>query len=151
MNCAPSAGAWKPWSVRRSDRPAMTDAVRIDKWLWAARFFKTRTLARDAVRGGHVAVNGQRCKPARDVTAGDRLRITRGQVVFEIEVLAVAETRGPATRARALYAESEESRRRRTEEAARRRAERASAPVPDGRPDKRQRRALQRLRQRGDK
>lgn len=128
----------------------MTDApVRVDKWLWAARFFRTRTLARDAVRGGHVDINGQRCKPAREVRAGDKLRITRGEVVFEVEVAEVSGRRGPAVQARALYTETPESERRRTEAAQRRRAERQSAPIPDGRPDKRQRRQLQRFR-RGD-
>lgn len=116
------------------------EAVRIDKWLWAARFFKTRSLAQAAVRGGHVSINGQGCKPARTVTVGDRLRVTRGEVLFEIEVRALSDRRGPAPQARELYEESEASRRRREERAEQRRL---SGPVDAGRrPDKRDRRRL---------
>ena len=78
------------------------DAVRIDKWLWAARFFKTRSLASQAVSGGHVDVNGSRVKPARAVQAGDLLAIRRDQVEWTVQVLAVSDRRGPATVARTL-------------------------------------------------
>jgi ribosome-associated heat shock protein Hsp15 len=118
----------------------MTDTVRIDKWLWAARFFKTRSLAQQAVRGGHVEINGHVCKPARAVAVGDRLRITRGEVVFEVIVEALADRRGPAGRARLLYAESEESAARRAQRAEEQRLRRQAAPA--GRPDKRERRRL---------
>ena len=118
----------------------MTDTVRIDKWLWAARFFKTRSLAQQAVRGGHVEINGHACKPARTVAVGDRLRITRGEVVFEVTVEGLADRRGPASRAQALYAESEESTKRRAQRAEEKRLSRQTAP--SGRPDKRERRRL---------
>ncbi|MGK7296970.1 MAG: RNA-binding S4 domain-containing protein [Candidatus Wenzhouxiangella sp. M2_3B_020] len=119
---------------------SMTDSVRIDKWLWAARFFKTRSLAQQAVRGGHVEINGHACKPARTVAVGDRLRITRGEVVFEITVEALADRRGSASRAQARYAASEESAERRARRAEEKRLSRQAAPA--GRPDKRERRRL---------
>lgn len=118
----------------------MTESVRIDKWLWAARFFKTRSLAQRAVRGGHVEINGHACKPARAVAVGDRLRITRGETVFEVAVEGLAERRGPASRAQALYAENEESAARRAQRAEEKRFSREAAP--SGRPDKRERRRL---------
>lgn len=119
------------------------DSVRIDKWLWAARFFKTRSLAQAAVRGGHVAINGQGCKPARSVVVGDRLRITRGEVVFEVVVAGLADRRGPAPEARRLYEETEASRERREARAEQRRL---GAQVDAGRrPDKRDRRRLRRF------
>jgi ribosome-associated heat shock protein Hsp15 len=85
------------------------DKVRIDKWLWAARFFKTRSLAAQAVNGGKVHLGGERIKPARLVKAGDELRIQRGEEQFEVLVLGVAERRGPAKVARLLYEETEAS------------------------------------------
>lgn len=119
------------------------DSVRIDKWLWAARFFKTRSLAQTAVRGGHVEVNRHTCKPARSVAVGDRLRIVRGQVQFEVIVRALADRRGPAAAAQALYEETLESVERRQVWAEQRRLSRA--PAPDRRPDKRERRRLRSL------
>ncbi|MCA1765516.1 MAG: RNA-binding S4 domain-containing protein, partial [Desulfobulbaceae bacterium] len=83
--------------------------IRVDKWLWAARFFKTRALAAQAVTGGHVHVNGERVKPARSVKAGDELRITRGNDEFVVSVTALHDRRGPATLARTLYEETEAS------------------------------------------
>ena len=83
--------------------------VRIDKWLWAARFFKTRNMATQAVSGGLVHLNGERIKPSRAVLPGDRLRITRGQIEFDVLVLDLSERRGPAVVARKLYQETEES------------------------------------------
>ena len=80
------------------------DKVRIDKWLWAARFFKTRSLATEAVTGGRVHMDGQRVKPAKDVRVGDRLEITIGEAVFAVEVLGLADKRGPASQAQGLYA-----------------------------------------------
>jgi len=85
------------------------EKVRIDKWLWAARFFKTRSLAAEAVGGGKVQVAGDRVKPARLVKAGDELRIQRGEEQFVVKVVAVAGRRGPATVARLLYEETEAS------------------------------------------
>jgi ribosome-associated heat shock protein Hsp15 len=95
------------------------DRVRIDRWLWAARFFKTRALAQDAVVGGHVRVNGERVKPARDVRADDVIEVRVGEVVRTVVVLGVAERRGPARVAATLYQETAESlaaRARRAEE-----------------------------------
>lgn len=82
---------------------------RLDKWLWAARFFKTRQLAAQAVRGGKVHVNGARCKPAKEITAGDELSISRGPYVFEIRVEGLAAQRQSAKQAQELYTEFEES------------------------------------------
>ena len=121
------------------------DAVRIDRWLWAARFFKTRALASAAVRGGRVHVNGQAAKPAKDVRAGDRLEITAGRTRFVVVVSEVSERRGPPAEAQRLYAETAESRAERERVAEMRRL--APAP-PDlgGRPTKRDRRRFERSR-----
>ena len=86
------------------------DSMRIDKWLWAARFFKTRTLAQDEVGLGRVLLNGQRMKPSRDVRIGDRLEIRRGDEIFKVTVEGLSGQRGPASEAQKLYRESEESR-----------------------------------------
>ena len=88
---------------------AMTDAIRVDKWLWAARLHKTRSLAADAVKGGRVQVNGQRVKPSREVGPGDELEVTIGQVRRTVVVRGVAERRGPAKEAALLYEETPES------------------------------------------
>jgi ribosome-associated heat shock protein Hsp15 len=125
-----------------------TEQVRIDKWLWAARFFKTRSLAAAAVSGGKVHVNGQRVKPARPVKTGDDLSIQREPYQFEVRVLAVSERRGPATVARMLYEESEQSRLKREQTAEQMRLERATGVQYGRRPDKRQRRRLRQLQQR---
>ncbi len=85
------------------------DAMRIDKWLWAARFFKTRTLAQDEVGLGRVLIDGQRMKASRDVRVGDRLTIHRGDETFHVYVEGLSNTRGPATEAQRLYRETEES------------------------------------------
>jgi ribosome-associated heat shock protein Hsp15 len=118
----------------------MTTDARIDKWLWAARFFKTRSLAQQAVRGGRVEINGRACKPARTISVGDRLRITRGETVFELRVDGLGTRRGPASEAQALYTESAESLRRREQAAEQRRLARRAAP--ERRPDKRERRRI---------
>lgn len=122
----------------------MDPAVRLDKWLWAARFFKSRSQARQAVAGGKVHVDGQRVKPAREVRVGDQLEITKGDVQFQVTVDAITERRGPASEAEKLYTESDESvaRRERT-----RAARRQRPPAPEGRPDKHQRRWLQRIKE----
>jgi ribosome-associated heat shock protein Hsp15 len=122
------------------------ERVRIDKWLWAARFFKTRGTATEAVVGGHVHVNGERVKPARDVKVGDRLEIRRGQQRFTVVVTGLAERRGPAAAAAELYEETPESvaeRERRREE--RRLAKPVGADLT-ARPTKRDRRRLDALR-----
>ena len=116
-----------------------THGLRIDKWLWCARFFKSRSLAQQAVEGGHVQVNGERAKASRQVKVGDRLRITRERERFEVEIIGIPERRGPATEARTHYAESAESEAAR---AAVREFNRLTAPVASGRPDKRERRDL---------
>ncbi len=127
---------------------ADADGVRIDRWLWAARFYRSRGLATDAVKGGKVHVNGQRVKPAHGLRAGDRLTLRRGPVRMEIEVLAVSTRRGPATTARQLYAETPASRAAREALEARRRAERLSAlRPPERRPDKKARRQIIRFKQ----
>ena len=121
--------------------------LRIDKWLWCARFFKSRGLAQEAVEGGHVQVNGERVKASRQVRVGDRLRITRERERYEVEVAGIPARRGPATEARQHYRETPES------EAARahaRELDRLSAPASAGRPDKRERRELLRTLKRRD-
>ena len=121
------------------------DSQRLDKWLWVARFFKTRSLAAAAIAGGKVQVAGQRVKPARRVVAGDRLQIRRGPVQWEVVVLGVAGQRRPASEAALLYAESDESRERREREAERRRLEAGERRRRLGRPSKRERREVTRL------
>ncbi len=121
------------------------ERLRVDKWLWAARFFKTRALAQKAVNGGKVHVNGTRIKPAHEVTPGDRLKITKGSTHFEVVVEAISDCRGPARVAEQLYAETEESIERRKREAEIRRMDRLARPVPDRRPDRKDRRRLRKL------
>jgi ribosome-associated heat shock protein Hsp15 len=130
----------------------MTEAkVRIDKWLWAARFFKTRSLATEAVAGGRVHMDGQRVKPAKDVRVGDRLEITIGEMVFAVEVLGLADKRGPASQAQALYEESEESRARRERQRELRRMAPPLGHDLQGRPSKRDRRRLEAQRAAGSR
>lgn len=93
---------------RKLDKTELV-ALRLDKWLWAARFFKTRKLASEAINGGKVHVNSQRVKPAKSVVSGDELEITRGVDVFSIVILGLNDKRRPASEARLLYEESEES------------------------------------------
>ena len=123
--------------------------VRLDKWLWAARLFKTRAQARAAVVGGKVDLNGHRAKPAKTLEPGDRLRVQRGQDVFVLTVREISDRRGPASQAQKLYEEDPASIAQREALAAERRARRVSDPTPERRPDKRQRRQIVRFR-RGD-
>lgn len=116
--------------------------VRIDKWLWVARFYKTRSLAADAVEGAKVQVNGERVKPAKVLRAGDTLVIRNGHFTWEITVLALSERRGSATEASKLYSESDQSRSERAEKGALLKSERQSNPFPGGRPTKKQRRQI---------
>jgi ribosome-associated heat shock protein Hsp15 len=123
--------------------------VRMDIWLWAARFFKTRPLAKRACELGRILSNGQIAKAAREVRVGDRLRITNEGGDFQVEVLLLGETRGPAAVAQTLYRESEESRERRQKVAAERKAMREFEVLPEGRPSKRDRRHIIQFRGRG--
>lgn len=118
------------------------EKLRIDKWLWAARFYKTRALATEAVNGGHVHVEGSRVKPSREIKVGDHLQINKTPYTFELTVMGLNAKRGPAKLAQSLYEENESSRQKREEIAAMRRMERASNPAPDRRPDKRERRKI---------
>jgi ribosome-associated heat shock protein Hsp15 len=122
------------------------EQVRIDKWLWAARFFKTRSLATDAVLGGHVQVNGARVKPSKDVRAGDQVEVRIGTVRWSLVVTAVSDKRGPASVARTLYEETAESAATREEQALARRLARPLGADLGARPTKLDRRRLDALR-----
>ena len=116
--------------------------VRIDKWLWAARFFKTRSLAARACELGRIQSNGQPAKPAREVRIGDMLRVTNDGGDFEIEVLLLSDVRGPASVAQTLYRETDASRELRIKVAAERKALKQFEQLPAGRPSKRDRRRI---------
>ena len=117
-------------------------SVRMDKWLWAARFFKTRTLAARACGLGRIQSNGQPAKAAREVRIGDRLQVTNDGGNFLVEVLLLSEVRGPASVAQTLYRETEANRELRLKVAAERRAMRQFEELPAGRPSKRDRRRI---------
>jgi ribosome-associated heat shock protein Hsp15 len=117
-------------------------SVRIDKWLWAARFFKTRALASKACDLGRVHSNGVQAKPAREVRLGDMLQIKNEGGEFQVEVLLVSEMRGPAAVAQTLYRETEASKEARRKAAAERKAMQEFAPLPEHRPTKRDRRRI---------
>jgi ribosome-associated heat shock protein Hsp15 len=119
-----------------------SDGLRIDKWLWFTRFFKTRNLATAAVRGGHVRVNGTRPKAGARVRPGDRLEIVRQQLRFVVTVTGIPERRGPADEARACYTEDEAVREQREADIAKLKSDRMQMPTTPGRPDKHTRRAL---------
>jgi ribosome-associated heat shock protein Hsp15 len=121
-----------------SGRPS----VRIDKWLWAARFFKTRSLAAHACELGRIVSNGQPAKAAREVHVGDLLRVSTGGGDFQIEVLSLSDVRGPASVAQTLYRETEESRELRQKVSAERKAMAQFEQLPAGRPSKRDRRHI---------
>ena len=127
-------------------QPEGVAELRADKWLWCARFFKSRSLAAEAVAGGKVHVNGQRVKPARPVRTGDLLEITVGHEVHTVEVRAIPARRGPATEARLCYEETAESQARRERSREQRRLAALAAPQTQGRPDKHTRRELQKFR-----
>ena len=120
--------------------------MRIDKWLWAARFFKTRSLAQAAVESGKVTLNGERVKPAKEIRAADRLQVRVGESVRELTVAAISDKRGSAPEAARLYTESEESRLKRAIQAENRRLGAEPAASLHGRPTKRERRSLAKLR-----
>lgn len=135
--------------MARNDSQGETEmtALRVDKWLWAARFFKTRGLATSALDGGKVQVNGQRVKPSRAVRVGDAVQVRRGHDVMTVVVAGLSERRGPATVAQQLYEETEASQQARAEAAAQRRVLRESADLisPAQRPSKKDRREIRRL------
>ncbi len=125
---------------------SIAPSVRLDLWLWAARFFKTRSLAKQAIEGGKVEVNGHGTnKPAKAMHVGDRLLVQRGEERLEITLLVLSEVRGPAVVAQTLYAESPESRARREADAVRRRDEHAGYQAPQSKPNKKARRLLMAL------
>jgi ribosome-associated heat shock protein Hsp15 len=126
------------------------DAVRIDKWLWAARFFKSRSLAARACELGRIQSNHQPVKPAREIHVGDMLQITNDSGDFEVKVLALSEVRGPAAVAKTLYEETEQSRALRQKAAEERKLMRDYAPAPVGRPSKRDRRRIIQFRSQRD-
>ncbi len=122
------------------------EKIRLDKWLWAARFFKTRSLAIEAVSGGKVHLNGARTKPAREIDIGDKLTIRRGPYEWTVVVRALSLQRGPASAATLLYDETEESKRNREEAVSEIRAQEWRFPHTKGRPSKKNRRDLARFR-----
>ncbi len=128
--------------------PDQPQRMRLDKWLWAARFYKTRKLAAEAVQGGHVHLDGRRTKPGKEVQPGSRLEIHKNGLVWEIEVLELPAQRRPAREAVNFYREEAASRQRREEQLALLRAARAATPLrTEGRPNKRDRRLIHRFKQ----
>jgi ribosome-associated heat shock protein Hsp15 len=125
--------------------PTPAPAVRLDLWLWAARFYKTRSQAKSAVEAGRVTLGGQHLKPARALRVGEKLEVTRAGELYAIEVRALSEQRGPAKVAETLYLESDESRARRLAERERRRLEAEGYQAPGTKPDKRARRLIRAL------
>ena len=123
--------------------------LRIDKWLWAARFFKTRSLATDAVEKGRVRIGGATVKPAKDVRVGDLVEIEIERIVWQIQVLGVCDVRGPASVAQTLYVETEEGRQKRQQENERRKTYREPAAELHGRPTKRDRRVIDKISREG--
>ncbi len=124
------------------DKENATPQVRLDKWLWAARFFKTRSVAAEAIDGGKVHVNGERAKRSRIVRIGDRLEITRGREQFVVAVKDLSERRGPGSVAALLYEETEQSKQERKIASEQQRLNAMSSPGPDRRPTKQQRRKI---------
>ncbi len=124
-------------------------AQRIDRWLWAARFFKTRSRARQAVQAGKVEINEARAKPARQVRVGDRIDVRTPAARFTVDVVGLNEQRRPASEARQLYSETEQSRLERERAREAEQARRAAVVFDERRPDRRERRASIRLRKRG--
>jgi len=126
-----------------------TSEVRIDKWLWAARFYKMRNLATEAAKGGHILLNGVRCKPSKLVNINDEVQIQKENEIFTIIVTGLANKRGSATIAQGLYQETENSLKLRSELAEQRKFKTHTAPAPDKRPDKRDRRKLRNIKAQG--
>jgi len=133
-----------------ADLDDAADRLRIDRWLWCARLFKSRSAAAEAVRGGHVRLNGQRVKPSHAVKIGDALQVSlRHGIERDVAIAAIPTRRGPAPEAAASYVESSESIERRRKAAEERAARASYLPPTAGRPDKRTRRLMLRARQRG--
>jgi ribosome-associated heat shock protein Hsp15 len=122
-----------------------TENYRLDKWLWHVRFYKTRSLATAAINGGKVHLNGERTKPAHRIRVGDRLSVSLQGMVAELEVLSMAQRRGPPAEAKTHYLETPASAQRRAQWQEQQRLAKISRPHSDGRPDKRDRRRLMRL------
>ncbi len=125
----------------------MTEELRIDKWLWTARFFKTRSLASEAVNGGKVHLNNHRVKAGRLLKIGDTLSIQKSSDLFEILIVGINKTRRPAKEAKLLYEESEQSRLKREQEHVIKKLASATRPVPQRKPDKREREQLRNFKQ----
>ena len=134
-----------PVANDKSEKSQSHDGVRLDQWLWAARFFKTRALAKRAIEAGKVDVNSQSGKPATLLRAGETLRIARGEERFEVVVFALSAQRGPASVAQTLYRETDASLAAREAERERRRMEATGYRAPLGKPDKRARRLIRAL------
>ena len=128
-----------------SDESRPLDQIRIDRWLWAARFYKTRSRAKIAIVGGKIDVNGAKAKPSREVRVCDNLSIRRGNDEIDIVVVALSDQRGSANVAQALYSETSDSIERRAALKAQRRMERAGLRMPKSKPSKRDRRHLMRM------
>ena len=129
---------------------ALMDRLRVDKWLWAARFFKTRSIAKTAIEGGKVHLSGQRVKVSREICVGEKLVIKQGWDEREIIVKALSDKRGRASAAQMLYAETDVSIARREREAQARKAAGGAAARPTNKPGKHERKALERLRKQFD-
>ena len=132
-------------SASHNEKTESAKKVRIDKWLWAARFYKTRSLASEAIKGGKVSVNGNRAKPSREVEAGDVVVLRQGFDVKTVNVLNLSDKRGPASIAQLLYAETEESIETREKERDLRKLASVQIPHGEGRPTKRSRRLIHRF------
>ena len=127
-------------------KPAPETRNRLDKWLWFTRFYKTRALAMQAVTGGKVKVNGERVKPAHNLSVGDRLSLSLPDEAMDLAVLAYPARRGPAAEAQACYAETAESQARRAANREQRRLADLISPRPEAKPDKRDRRRMEKFR-----
>ena len=125
-----------------TDNNSSSKDVRLDKWLWAARFYKTRSLARQMIDGGKVDYNGVKAKPSRTVEVGAIVRVLQGNVRKEVEILKISDVRGPATVAATLYKETEESIKNREKQLEQIKMNALLAPHPDEKPNKKERRAL---------
>ena len=129
-------------SSSNSSRPIERTSLRIDRWLFYSRFFKTRVLSTAAVSGGHVKINGERATPGGRVKCGDRIELVRDRLPFSLEVLEIPNRRGPAAEARRCYVEDEDTIKQRAVQSASLRQDRMLMPRTDGRPDKHTRRKL---------
>ncbi len=130
--------------------PDSNEQVRVDKWLWAARFFKTRSLASKAAAGGKIFVNGQRCKPSKGISIEDELHIHKAQVEFVVKVRGLSSRRGPAVTARELYEETADSVKNREEQRRERSLFYAGQTMPAKRPGKRDRRKIKEFIRKGE-